>query len=112
MSERRGQRDAEQTRLVKDGQGLDHSHRCKQQQTLNDQNPPLTAASTGQRSQTFSYDPQRVQRDPQAVPEPRQQLPVRADAGQHVERISDTERAAAETHDQLSNQNPDRSELT
>lgn len=33
-SERRGERDAEQTGLIEDGQGLDHSHRCKQKQSL------------------------------------------------------------------------------
>lgn len=42
-------------------------------------------------SVTFSHDAQRVQRDPQTVSEPRQQLPLRADAGQHVEWIPEEE---------------------
>lgn len=36
---------------------------------------------------TFSQNPQRVERDPEVVPDPRERLPLCADAGQHVEGV-------------------------
>lgn len=46
VSQHRREGEAEQTRLIKDGQGLDDGHR-------------------------FSHSPERVQRDPDAVSQPR-----------------------------------------
>ena len=74
-SEKGREWDAEQTRLIKDGQRLDHSHGCKEAQkhhsVSNNTLGPLSFSPTTKKSQTFSYDTHRVQRDPQAVSQPR-----------------------------------------
>lgn len=90
------ERQAEQTALVKDGKGLDDGNSWRQHQSQ--PRPPAAASSASlsfnMSSHTFSYDAQRVQRDPQAVSEPRQHGPLCAHAGQHVERVPGTERGA------------------
>lgn len=87
------ERQAEQTALVKDGKGLDDGNSWRQQ---HQSQPPAATLSFNISSHTFSDDTQRVQRDPQAVSEPRQHGPVCADAGEHVERVPGTERGADE----------------